>query len=139
MEATIYSILSNDADIQSILEDTTWTGTGTEYKIFHQAAPQDKVEPYITYQRITTDPHDTKDGVSTLDVVDVDVDIWATTNADLVSIAAKVRAALDRKEEGTYGGDEIQSIRFTGQNSNYNEATQLHHITQTFSVRQKNP
>ena len=139
MEAGIYNILINDSDVQSVLEDATWTGAGTVYKIYHQAVPQDKVAPYVTYQRVTTDANDTKDGVSILDVIEIDIDIWDDDNASLFSVAAKVRAALDRKAEGTYGGDEIQSIRFTGQRTDFNDQTKLHHITQTFSIRQMNP
>jgi len=137
MEKAIQNILANDSNLQGVLNDAGWGGGGTKYKIYHLVADGTVDVPYVTYQRINTDPHDTKDGVSGLDVCMLDVDIWADNNSDLFTIAGYVRTALDRKAEGTYNGETLQSIRFMDHRTDVEERVGVYHLTLVFSVREK--
>ena len=87
MEKAIYDILSNDGPVTAI---TTSIDP-------HRIPQGDSPFPAITYSRINNDPSDTKDGVSTLDVIRIDVDIWDDSYATGKDLADKVRTALDRK------------------------------------------
>ena len=135
MEKAIFYILNNDSDMQTALADPSWAG---QYKIYNTAAEAGVAAPYVTFERITTEPHATKDGVSKMEVVQVDVDVWTDKGIDCITIGGYVRTALDRTR-GTFAGEEIQSIRFIDEQNDFNDSTSIFHKTLTFSVRVKNP
>ena len=66
--------------------------------------------PYITYSIISTVGNETKDQVSLLDKVRVQLDIYASTKIAADDIAAAVRTALDMAS--TTHDTHLQSIRF---------------------------
>lgn len=125
MEKAIYNILSNDGPVSAI---TT--------QISPSSIPQDATYPAITFQRISNDPSDTKDGVSTLDVIMLDIDIWNDVYATGKDLADKVRTALDRTS-GTYAGRVIQSIRFETDRELFDDNLEIYHFNQEYSVRYK--
>ncbi len=128
MEQAIVDILENDAPVSAIIDD----------RIFPVAIPQEKVLPAITYQRVDTDPNDTKSGASTLDGILIDLDFWDKKFAVVKDLAKKVRAALDRFS-GTKQGIVVQSIQFQNQIVGYSSEKEIYHLTQTYRVRQTNP
>ena len=123
MEKAIFDILSNDAPIIAI---TTQIAPNT--------IPQGANFPVITFQRISNSPEDTKDGVSTLDVIRIDVDIWDSVYENGKDLADKVRTALDRKS-GTFAGRVIQSIRFETDRELFDDNLEIHHFNQEYSIR----
>lgn len=127
MEQAIYYILANDAAVKAIVVA----------RIYPFEIPQDVILPAIVYGRVSTMPTDTKDGVSKLDSVIVDIDLFGENFKILSDLADKTRAALDRKS-GTYSSQNIDSIIFTDQRNIYEEVGEVFHITQSYRIRKKN-
>lgn len=93
-----------------LIADATMAGYVSN-RIFPVYAPQETELPFVVVQKNTQSPSDFKDGVSNLDTVDFQVDVYATSESATQNIAARVRALLDRYESLITGGD-IQSIAF---------------------------
>lgn len=126
MEQAIVDILENDAVVNAIISK----------RIYPERMPQGKVYPAITYTRINTDPTDEKDGVSKLDTIQVDLDLWGVDFKILKDLAKKVRTALDRFS-GTKQSQVIDSIIFANQNSFFEDEADMFHISQSYTIRQK--
>lgn len=128
----IYNILSNDADV-SALVDTN---------IFPNVAPQKTTFPFIIYDITGIDPNDTKEGVSTLDTNDVMISCYSETYSQASDIARKVRVAMDRINEGTYAGVQIQSSQFQSYNDIFDDTSGdagIYRKALDFEIRQINP
>jgi len=123
VEKAIKKILEDDAAVSAI---TT--------QISPSAIPQGSTFPAITFERISNAPEDTKDGVSTLDVIRLDVDIWNDDYTIGKDLADKVRTALDRTS-GTFVGRVIQSIRFETDRALFDDNLEIHHFNQEYSIR----
>jgi len=123
VEKAIFDILSNDGPVTAI---TT--------SINPLRIPQGETHPAITYQRINNEPDDTKDGVSTLDVIRIDVDIWDDDYSTGKDLADKVRTALDRVS-GTFDGRVIQSIRFETDREFFDNNSEIFQFNQEYSIR----
>lgn len=123
MEKAIFDILTNDGPVSAI---TT--------QISPNAIPQNSNFPAITFERISNTPEDTKDGVSTLDVIRIDVDIWDDDYSTGKDLADKVRTALDRTS-GTFVGRVIQSIRFETNRELFDDNLEIHHFNQEYTIR----
>lgn len=133
MEQGIVFVLINNAAVIAIVKpDDTKPA-----KVYPMVIPQKIKVPAITYQRVTTEPSNVKDGPSTLDVNQIDIDSWADTYDEAKDLAAAVRAALDRLPDATYNGDILQSIAFDNQVDDFSEIPDQprFHITQTYNVR----
>lgn len=126
MEQAIYNILSNTTAITDIVST----------RIYPSTIPQGEILPAVTFQRITNSPEDSKDGVSTLDVITVDVDSFGKTLSELKTLTEAIRTALDRFS-GTRVGIVIDSIRFVTDRDVYEQSKEVYHINQEFSIRQK--
>lgn len=125
MEKAIKKILTDDPGVSAI---TTQISPST--------LPQGASFPAITFQRISNAPEDTKDGVSTLDVIRIDVDIWSDVYLVGKDLADKSRIALDRKS-GTFEGIVIDSIRFETDRELFDDNLEIYHFNQEYSVRYK--
>jgi len=123
MERAIFDILTNDGPVSTVTTE-----------ISPNEIPQESGFPAITFQRISNAPEDTKDGPSTLDVIMLDVDIWADVYTDGKDLADKVRTALDRKS-GTFDEQVIQSIRFQTDRELFDDNLEIHHFNQEYSIR----
>jgi siroheme synthase (precorrin-2 oxidase/ferrochelatase) len=80
-------------------------------------ATQGAVYPFVVYSTDQTQPSDTKDGPSVLDVVSISILTFAKSHITALEIAAAIRAELDRYG-GTAAGVDIQSVRFVNQMAN---------------------
>lgn len=96
-------------------------------------------QEYITYQLRNVDPSDTKSGVSTVDEVEVEIICYGISYPDLLTLAAKVRADLDRVSYGTYDGVELNGVQFLTSDGDYDQITGRHEIEQVYIIRVKNP
>ena len=128
----IYNILSNDSDIQAFVDD----------RVFPNVAPQTTELPFIIYDVTGVQPNDTKDGASTLDTNDVMISCYSETYSQASDLAQKIRVAMDRINEGTYGGEQIQSSQFQSYNDIFDDTSGdagIYRKALDFEIRQINP
>lgn len=102
----IYGILSVNAGVSALVST----------RIYPDNVPQNVVFPYVTFQLLQTQPLDTKEGVSPLDTLLVQIDCYAQNYDTAQSITAAIRTALDRYT-GTINGHVVDKIIFSGQSS----------------------
>tara|TARA_X000001382_G_scaffold121895_2_gene104480 strand:- start:163 stop:573 length:411 start_codon:yes stop_codon:yes gene_type:complete len=128
----IYNLLVNDQDI----------GSAVGTRIFPNVAPQTSAFPFIIYDVNGVEPNDTKDGPSTLDTVDMMISCYSKTYSEAATLAKNVRIALDRLDESTYNGVQIQSIQFQSYNDIFDENSSdsgIYRKALDFEIRQINP
>jgi len=85
-------------------------------RIYPDMAPQNATFPYIVFQKLNTSPTDTKEGVSPLDKLLVQVDCYSNNYDNAHALAAAVRTALDRYA-GTINGHVVDKIIFSNDSS----------------------
>lgn len=102
--------------IYGILSTTTAVTSVVSTRIYPDAVPQNAAFPYVTFQEVTVQPTDTKDGASKLDICRIQVDCYSQAYDTTQNLGAAVRAALDRFS-GTSGGETIDKIIFTNRSS----------------------
>ena len=108
----IYNILINDSDVLNLVSDN---GSNTRIFPSRYDFPIDVKVPYITYQVVSDEPNNTKNGVSSYDYVTVQISIYDVRYASLIDLAGKLRTALDYVS-GTFRGVQVDKIFFQGQN-----------------------
>lgn len=84
----IYNILSNTSNITSVVDTRIFPSRYINDTVNHAV-------PYITYQKVSQDPNNTKNGPSTYDYVTVQINVYAEEYQLAVSISDNVRTALD--------------------------------------------
>jgi hypothetical protein len=104
--AAIYDILRNDSGVAALVAA----------RIYPEIAPQNVAYPFVLYMVDEVNPTLVKDGVSSLDVIQVVITCFSQSYDTTHSIASAVRSALDGLAAGTYQGNSIQSCRFQAQN-----------------------
>lgn len=102
--------------VYGLLSAATGVTNVTSTRIYPDTVPQNAAFPYVVFQVIGTQPTDSKDGVSKLDVVRIQVDCYSTDYDTTDTLSTAVRAALDRYA-GTPSGSSvvIDKIVFTNQ------------------------
>ena len=81
--------------------------------IFPDAAPEDILMPYITYQVTSELGEPFQLGVTSLVETDIQFNIWAATGESRSTIKAAVRTFFDGKIRQTFGSSFCQSVRNT--------------------------
>ncbi len=108
--------------------------------------PQDERTPYATIHMITTQPSDTKDAVSSLDSIQIQVDIWSALENidDILSgyrAAAEADQAIRDAVDGFMGTLEdvyIDEIRFRTHNPTpFEDSTDRYRISTDYLMRIK--
>ncbi len=122
----IYYLLSNDATVTGLVG----------LKIYPYIGMENIVYPYIIYDQTSVQPTDTKDGVSELDTVSYDIEIYAKSPSELTTIATAVRNELDRYR-GTVNTKVIDSIKYLGENSGFDLEDRVYLRVQNYSIRYK--
>lgn len=122
----VYAILTGDATVSGLVST----------RVYPVRAPQDVSYPYVVYTPTNTTPTDTKDGVSPLDVIGVQVDVYDDNYDDMVTLAGAIRNALDRYS-GTAGGQAVQRIRLVSEVSDQVPDLQIFWISQDYDIRLK--
>tara|TARA_R100001163_G_scaffold8617_3_gene8472 strand:+ start:2640 stop:3050 length:411 start_codon:yes stop_codon:yes gene_type:complete len=128
----IYNILANNSDINTLV--------GT--RIFPNVAPQTTQFPFIIYDITGVRPNDTKDGASTLDTNDVMISCYSKTYSQASDLAKKIRIAMDRINQGDYGGETIQSSQFQTYNDIFDDTSGdsgIYRKALDFEIRQISP
>ena len=120
----IYNILSNDSGVTSITTRISPLLIGQTLNL-----------PAVVYSQIDTDPNDTKNGVSLLDEIQIEVDAIAETYSGAEDLAAAIRTALDRYT-GTANGVKVQSVQFNNESDTLEKVQNgLYTITQDYTFR----
>ena len=120
----IYNILSNNSGVTSITNRISPLLIGQTLNL-----------PAVVYSQIDTDPNDTKNGVSLLDEIQVEVDAIAENYAGAEDLAAAIRTALDRYT-GTANGVKVQSVQFNNESDTLEKVQNgLYTITQDYTFR----
>jgi len=128
----IYNILFDDVDVKTLVST----------RIFPNVAPQTTTFPFIIYDITGVQPNDTKDGSSTLDTNDVMISCYSETYSQASDLAQKIRVAMDRINEGTYVGEQIQSSQFQSYNDIFDDTSGdagIYRKALDFEIRQINP
>ena len=79
---------------------------------------------------------------STLDTNDVMISCYSETYSQASDLAQKIRVAMDRINEGTYGGEQIQSSQFQSYNDIFDDTSGdagIYRKALDFEIRQINP
>jgi len=120
----IYNILSNNSGVTSITTRISPLLIGQTLNL-----------PAVVYSQLDTDPNDTKNGVSLLDEIQIEVDAIAETYAAAEDLAAAIRTALDRYT-GTANGVKVQSVQFNNESDTLEKVQNgLYTITQDYTFR----
>tara|TARA_R100001460_G_scaffold90680_1_gene132382 strand:- start:408 stop:827 length:420 start_codon:yes stop_codon:yes gene_type:complete len=114
----IFDILTSDSGLLNLVSDT-----GSNPRIFPSRYdfPIDVKVPYITYQVVSDEPNNTKNGVSQYDYVTVQISIYDTRYSGLIDLAGKVRTALDYVS-GTFRHVQVDKIFFQNQNELFDDS-----------------
>jgi len=121
----IFEILSTDPALVTLLGGKD---------IFPSEAPQETALPYIVYNNIQVTPSHTKTSTSTLDVVRMQIDVFAKRYSEVQAIEERVRVLLDYFE-GTVNGVNIDSIWFHDANEILEDELNLKHTAVDYNVR----
>ena len=114
----VFDILFNDSNVRTLISES-----GSNPRIFPSRYdfPSNVLLPYITYQVVSDEPNNTKNGVSTYDYVIVQISIYDLRYSSLVELAGKVRTALDYTS-GTFRGVVVDKIFFENQNETFDDS-----------------
>ena len=114
----VYDILINDGSVVALVSES-----GLKTRIFPSRYdfPTNVLLPYITYQVVSDQPNNTKNGASTYDYVTVQISIYDLRYSTLVDLADKVRIALDYTS-GTFRDVVVDKIFFQNQNELYDDS-----------------
>ena len=114
----IFDILTSDSGLLNLVSDT-----GSNPRIFPSRYdfPIDVKVPYITYQVVSDEPNNTKNGVSQYDYVTVQISIYDTRYSGLIDLAVRVRNTLDYVS-GTFRGVQVDKIFFQNQNELFDDS-----------------
>lgn len=100
----IYSILSNDSSVSSTVGTRIFPSRYIDESGKYQL-------PFISYQVVSVEPNNTKNGVSTYDYTTAQINIVGNSYNDVITLAQNVRTALDYTS-GTYEGVVVDKIFF---------------------------
>ena len=89
-------------------------------RIYAVRAPQGATWPFITFQVIDNQPHETDNGSSAMDFVTYQVNCFAETYEGLDDLSGKVRTALD-DYAGTINSVDVRQVIFQDENDLFDE------------------
>ena len=123
----IYGLLSGQSAITNIVNT----------RIYPISVPQFADFPFVVYTTTDTEPTMTKDGSSPLDVITVQIDMYANDFDTNTSLAGAIRSTLDFYT-GTINGQAIQRITMTNNSDgDYNADLGVFYATQDYQIRLK--
>lgn len=113
----IYTLIKNAAPVTAII------GSGDNCRAYPARAKQVISVPYVTWQRITAIPNETKGVVSTVDTVRYQVNVIADSQTQLEDLSTKVRSALDG-QAGSISGVVVQEMWYSADRDDYNDGVE---------------
>ncbi len=122
----LYGLLNDDAGITAVVSG----------RIYPEIAPADAVAPYIVYSIVSNTPSDIKEDGGSVDTAQIEVYNFGTTYSSTVDLGVLVRGVLD-KVNGTYGGVNIQSIKYNNEQMDVTPERDLWASIQDYQARIK--
>ena len=86
---TIRALINADSTANGLLSGRVYAGN----------IPQSSAYPAVALNVISTRPHNTKTGASDLDIVLLQLDVYATTLADVADVVEACRGAIDNSPD----------------------------------------
>ena len=119
------------------IADTTLMGMlATNTSVYQEVAHEETARPLIVYTETVNETSPTKDGASTLDIPNLQVDVYAATITERNNISARVRVCLDNYR-GTIGGVVFDHILFQTIYKVYDPIAKCYRASMDFQTRQK--
>ena len=120
----IFNILTADANLAALVSD----------RIYPEMAPENVVAPFVVYSIRSVDPKDTKSASSGLDVSRVEFYVCGPDYANVQTINATVRLAIER-QEGNFDGVAIQSVQYNDEDCDFDIDTRDYVSEMRFTFR----
>ena len=123
----IYGLLSGASSVTDIVGS----------RIYPVSVPQFAEFPFVVYTTTDTEPSMTKDGSSPLDVITVQIDMYANDFDTNTTLAGAIRSTLDFYE-GTVNGQAIQRMTMlNSSDGDYNSDLGVFYLSQDYQIRLK--
>ena len=122
--------------LYDILSTTTAVTNLISTRVYPVIAPQSAAMPFAVYTIASDTPSDTKSGVSKLDILRVQIDIYATTYAAAIAVDEAIRTRLD-KLQTTAAGLTIDGIKYINKSTFYEAEGESFRIGSEYEVRWK--
>ena len=121
--------------VVDVLVQSAGVGAICANRIYPDRAKQTDVFPFIVVSMVSQRADDDKDGVSDLDIGEVQVSSFATTSGGAFDLNEAARTALERYS-GTNKTIVIQSIRYLNTVTLYEEDARVFHYATRYQVRE---
>jgi len=123
----IYGLLSAASSVTNIVGS----------RIYPVSVPQFAEFPFVVYTTTDTEMSITKDGSSPLDVITVQIDMYANDFDTNTTLAGAIRSTLDFYT-GTINGQSIQRITLmNNSDGDYNAELGVFYLSQDYQIRLK--
>lgn len=119
----IYTLLTSDATLNSLCSNIS---------VLREL--ENVTAPFLIYSIDGVDPLQTKDGVSPLDEVRLNLNMFSETDLEVNQIADAARNLLERYT-GTVESEVLQSIRFELQYNTFDNSSKLFNVVQEYTIR----
>lgn len=123
IEHALFSILSNDAGVTALVGS----------RIYPIMLPQNATFPCASYSTDEGQEDDTFDGQGTFQQINIEVDAWAKTHAEMLTVGGAIKAAL-KNYSGTVSGVTIDKIRIESSVCVYEDASEAFRKTWVITV-----
>lgn len=104
-ETALFDLLKADAGVSALV------GAGAAARVYPLLAPAEVETPYVTWQRIASEPTDVIGRGNTLRV-SVQVDCWARTFDEALALSEAVRGAIEGSQGAIRGAMETDTDFF---------------------------
>ena len=122
-EAGIYDRLSNFVGLTALVST----------RIFPDIAPQDVDDPFVTYDRISTDRDSLLSADSGVVTARFQMSAWSQSKGTAIAVAAKIRAAYQRYT-GTNASVVFLDSYLVNEVDLYDTATKYHQVALDFEI-----
>lgn len=109
MTAAIVAILIADVNVQPLVG---MNASGDKYKVYPVIVPESEAHPYIVVRTTSRPPEECKNQRPSAFMPSVTVFCYAQTYEAVLALEAAVIDALDHKDGGTYGGMNLNNLRY---------------------------
>ena len=123
---TVYAMLAADATLTALVST----------KIYPVIAPQNVASPFVVYSIASAIPTNTKDRISEVDTMRVQIDCYARTYSQVEAIASAARLAIDG-QTGTKAGIYVDGVAYENEQDLIDEDVDLYRKSLDFFIRIK--
>lgn len=102
-------------------------------RIYPVRTPQTVAAPFLIYM-LSDEPIDTKDGVATQELYELQLTAFASGYETIQSIRTAIKSALDRKY-GSVVSNKIDTIVYNDSRDGYDDNAKLYKVDLSFDIR----